>query len=396
MNNTRDVLILSACRTPIGSFGGSLRDLSAADLGAIVVREALRRAGVAPAEVGDVILGCVLQAGAGMNVARQAALRAGMPPSVPAETVNRVCGSGLQAVVHAVEAIRAGTSEVVVAGGTESMSNAPYLLEGARWGYRLGHAEAIDSMLAEGLTCAIEAIHMGITAEEVAQKFGVSRGDQDAFAAESQKRAARAAGDGAFAAEIVAVEIPQKKGEPRRFERDEYPRADSTAEKLAGLKPAFKKDGSVTAGNASGINDGASALVVASAENARGLSRAPLARVVSYAVVGVEPRVMGIGPVPAVRKAVERSGLALDAVDLFELNEAFAAQSVAVVRALGVDPARVNVNGGAIALGHPIGASGARVLTTLVHALRARRLRYGVASLCIGGGMGIAMVVEAV
>ena len=237
---------------------------------------------------------------------------------------------------------------------------------------------------------------MGITAEEVAQKFAVSRADQDAFAAESQKRAARAADEGAFAAEIVAVEIPQKKGEPRRFERDEYPRADFTAEKLAALKPAFKKDGSVTAGNASGINDGASALVVASAENARELGRAPLARVVSYAVVGVEPRVMGIGPVSAVRQAVERSGLTLDAVDLFELNEAFAAQSVAVVRALGIDPARVNVNGGAIALGHPIGASGARILTTLVHALRVRRLRYGVASLCIGGGMGIAMVVEAV
>ena len=396
MSNPRDIVILSACRTPIGSFGGSLRDLSAVDLGAIVVREALRRAGVAPGEVGDVILGCVLQAGAGMNVARQAALRAGVPPSVPAETVNRVCGSGLQAVVHAVETIRAGASDVVVAGGTESMSNAPYLLEGARWGYRMGPAEAIDSMLAEGLTCAIEAIHMGITAEEVAQKFAVSRADQDAFAAESQKRAARAADEGAFAAEIVAVEIPQKKGEPRRFERDEYPRADSTAEKLAALKPAFKKDGSVTAGNASGINDGASALVVASAENAREFGRAPLARVVSYAVVGVEPRVMGIGPVSAVRHAVERSGLTLDAVDLFELNEAFAAQSVAVVRALGIDPARVNVNGGAIALGHPIGASGARILTTLVHALRVRRLRYGVASLCIGGGMGIAMVVEAV
>ena len=396
MTNPRDIVILSACRTPIGSFGGSLRDLSAVDLGAIVVCETLRRAGVAPGEVGDVILGCVLQAGAGMNVARQAALRAGVPPSVPAETVNRVCGSGLQAVVHAVETIRAGASDVVVAGGTESMSNAPYLLEGARWGYRMGHAEAIDSMLAEGLTCAIEAIHMGITAEEVAQKFAVSRADQDAFAAESQKRAARAADEGAFAAEIVAVEIPQKKGEPRRFERDEYPRADSTAQKLAALKPAFTKDGSVTAGNASGINDGASALVVASAENAREFGRAPLARVVSYAVVGVEPRVMGIGPVSAVRQAVERSGLTLDAVDLFELNEAFAAQSVAVVRALGIDPARVNVNGGAIALGHPIGASGARILTTLVHALRVRRLRYGVASLCIGGGMGIAMVVEAV
>jgi acetyl-CoA C-acetyltransferase len=396
LSSASDVVILSACRTAIGSFGGSLRDVSAVDLGATVVREALLRAGVAASEVGDVILGCVLQAGAGMNVARQAALRAGVSPSVPAETVNRVCGSGLQAVVHAVESIRAGAADLIVAGGTESMSNAPYLLKGARWGYRMGNAEAVDSMLAEGLTCAIEAVHMGITAEEVAQRFGVSRADQDAFAAESQQRAARATAEGTFAREIVAVEIPQKKGAPHRFEVDEYPRADSTAEKLGMLKPAFKKDGTVTAGNASGINDGASALVIASREKAKQLGNAPLARIVSYAVAGVEPRVMGIGPVPAVRKALDRAGLALDSVDLFELNEAFAAQSIAVVRELGIDPGRVNVNGGAIALGHPIGASGARVLTTLVHALRARQLGRGVASLCIGGGMGIAMVVDVV
>ncbi len=394
MSSPSDVVLLSACRTPIGSFGGSLRDLSAADLGAVVIREALLRAGVPPSDVGDVILGCVLQAGVGMNVARQAALRAGIPSSVPAETVNRVCGSGLQAVVHAAEAIRAGSADVVVAGGTESMSNAPYLLKGARWGYRMGNAEAVDSMVAEGLTCAIEAIHMGITAEEVASRFGVSRVDQDGFAAESQERASRAIRDGAFAGEIVAVEIPQKKGEPRRFEVDEYPRAETTVEKLAALKPAFKKDGTVTAGNASGINDGASAIVVASADKAARLGRAPLARVVSHAVAGVEPRVMGIGPVPAVRLALQRAGLGLADVQLFELNEAFAAQSLAVVRELGIDPAKVNVNGGAIALGHPIGASGARVLTTLVHALRARKLTRGLASLCIGGGMGIAMVVE--
>ncbi len=394
MSNASDVVILSACRTAIGSFGGSLKDVSAADLGAAVVREALLRAGVEASEVDDVILGCVLQAGAGMNVARQAALRAGLSPSVPAETVNRVCGSGLQAVVHAVESIRAGAAGLVVAGGTESMSNAPYLLKGARWGYRMGHAEAVDSMLAEGLTCAIEAVHMGITAEEVAQRFGVARADQDAFAAESQRRAARAIAEGAFAREIVAVQIPQRKGEPLRFEVDEYPRADSTAEKLGTLKPAFTKGGTVTAGNASGINDGASALVIASREKAQQSGKAPLARIVSYAVAGVEPRVMGIGPVPAVRKAMDRAGLALDSVDLFELNEAFAAQSIAVVRELGIDPAKVNCNGGAIALGHPIGASGARVLTTLVHALRARQLGRGVASLCIGGGMGIAIVVE--
>ena len=395
MSSDLNAVIVSACRTPIGSFGGALKDLTAPELGAIVVREAIARANVPANDVGDVILGCVLQAGAGMNVARQAALQAGLPIDVPAETVNRVCGSGLQAVVHAAEAIRVGYVDTVVAGGTESMSNAPYLLKGARWGYRMGNAEAIDSMLAEGLTCAIAECHMGITAEEVASRYGVTRGDQDAFSAESQRRAVEAIQQGSFRAEIVPVSIPQKKGEPRVVDQDEFPRAGTTVEKLAALKPAFKKDGSVTAGNASGINDGASALVVVSEQKARSLGTHPLARVVSYASTGVDPRVMGIGPIPAVRRALERAGLSIDAIDLFELNEAFAAQSVAVVRELGIDPARVNVHGGAIALGHPIGASGARVLTTLIHALRARSLRYGVASLCIGGGMGIAMVVDA-
>jgi acetyl-CoA C-acetyltransferase len=390
-----DTLILSACRTPIGSFGGQFKDVSAADLGATAIREAVARAHVAPRDVGDVIMGCVLQAGAGMNVARQAALAAGIPVEVPAETINRVCGSGLQAVVHAAEAITVGFTDTVVAGGTESMSNAPYLLKGARWGYRLGHGEAVDSMLAEGLTCAINSCHMGITAEEVAARYGISRADQDAFALESQQRAARAIADGSFAAEIVAVAVPQKKGDPKQIATDEYPRADATLDKLSALRPAFKKDGSVTAGNASGINDGAAALVVASADRAKAAGVPPLARIVSYATAGVDPMVMGMGPVPAVRLALDRAGLAVDRVDLFELNEAFAAQSLAVVRELGLDPARVNVHGGAIALGHPIGASGARVLTTLVHALRARKLRYGIAALCIGGGMGIAMVVEA-
>ena len=272
-----DALIVSACRTPIGSFGGQFKDLSASDLGAIVVREAIARAGIDPREIGDVVMGCVLQAGAGMNVARQAALKAGVPIEVPAETVNRVCGSGLQAVVHAVEAISTGFVDAVVAGGTESMSNAPYLLKGARWGYRLGHAEAIDSMLAEGLTCAINSCHMGMTAEEIAGRYGVSRADQDAFAAESQRRAVRAITDGSFAAEIVAVPVPQRKGDPLRIDTDEYPRADTTPEKLAALRPAFKKDGSVTAGNASGINDGASALIVTSAERAKAGGVAPLA-----------------------------------------------------------------------------------------------------------------------
>jgi acetyl-CoA C-acetyltransferase len=393
--NELDAVILGACRTPIGAFGGVFKDLSAVDLAAVVIRETMTRAGIAPVDVGDVILGCVLQAGAGMNVARQAALKAGVPIEVPGETVNRVCGSGLQSVVHAVEAVRVGYVDAIVAGGTESMSNAPYLLKGARWGYRMGHAEATDTMLAEGLTCAINSCHMGITAEEIASRYGISRADQDAFAAESQQRAARAIQSGAFAAEIVTVDIPQKKGEPLRVDTDEYPRPGTTAEKLAGLKPAFKKDGSVTAGNASGINDGAAAMVVTTKAKAAALGTPPLARVLAYVSTGVDPKIMGIGPVPAVRTVLERAGLTADRVDLFELSEAFAAQSLAVVRELKLDPQRVNVNGGAIALGHPIGASGARVLTTLVYALRARKLRYGVASLCIGGGMGIAMAVEA-
>jgi len=394
MGDDFETVIMSACRTPIGAFGGALKDLSASELGAVVIREAIGRAGVASADIGDVVMGCVLQAGAGMNVARQAAMQAGLPVEVPGMTVNRVCGSGLQAVVHAFEAIRVGYVDTMVAGGTESMSNAPYLLKGARWGYRMGNADAIDSMLSEGLTCAIANCHMGITAEEIAARYSVSRCDQDAFAAESQMRAVAAIKEGRFKDEIVPVNIPQRKGEPVVFDTDEYPRAGTTAEKLAQLKPAFKKEGTVTAGNASGINDGAAALVVTSGEKAKRLQRKPLARILSYASTGVDPRVMGMGPVPAVKKVLERAQLKNEDIDLFELNEAFAAQSLAVVRELKLDPGKVNVNGGAVALGHPIGASGARVLTTLVYALRARRLRYGVASLCIGGGMGIAMAVE--
>jgi acetyl-CoA C-acetyltransferase len=389
-------VLLSACRTPIGSFGGALKDLSAVDLGAVVIREAVRRAGVEPAAVGEVIMGCVLQAGAGMNVARQAALRAGLSIETPAETVNRVCGSGLTAVVHASEALRAGYTDIVVAGGTESMSNAPYVMKGARWGLRMGNGELVDSMLGEGLTCAINACHMGVTAEEVVTRYAISREDQDAFAAESQQRAERAIAEGRFDEEIVPVDVPQKKGDPIRVARDEYPRAGTTVERLKALKPAFKKDGSVTAGNASGINDGAAALVVASDDKARELGRQPLARIVSYATVGVDPKIMGIGPIPAVRRTLDRAGLKISDIDVFELNEAFASQSIAVVRELGLDPAKVNVHGGAIALGHPIGASGARILTTLIHVLRARKARLGVASLCVGGGMGVAMVVEAV
>jgi acetyl-CoA C-acetyltransferase len=389
-----NAVILSACRTPIGSFGGVFKDLSASDLGAVVIREAIARAGVQGRDLGDVIMGCVLQAGAGMNVARQAAIKAGVPVEVPAETVNRVCGSGLQAVVHAVEAVKAGFIDLILAGGTESMSNAPYLMKGARWGYRMGNAEVVDSMLQEGLTCAINGCHMGNTAEEVAKRFGVSRADQDAFAAESQERAAKAVASGVFDDEIVAVAVPQKKGDPLVVARDEYPRAGTTPEKLAALKAAFMKEGTVTAGNASGINDGAAALVIGTDSWARKNGRTPLATVLAYCTTGVDPMIMGMGPVEAMRRAADRAGLKLNQLDVIELNEAFAAQSLAVVRELGLDAAKVNVHGGAIALGHPIGASGARVLTTLVHALRKRGGGRGAASLCIGGGMGTAMLIE--
>jgi acetyl-CoA C-acetyltransferase len=389
-----ETVIVSACRTPIGSFGGAFKDLTAVDLGAIAIREAIARAKANAADLGDVILGNVLQAGSGMNVARQAALKAGVPIEIPGETVNRVCGSGLQAVVHAVEAIKVGYVDLMLAGGTESMSNAPYLLKGARWGYRLGNGELTDSMLSEGLTCAINACHMGMTAEEIAKRFSISREEQDQFAAESQRRAVAAIAEGRFKKEIVAVEVKQKKATVI-VDTDEPPRADSTVEKLAALKPAFTKEGSVTAGNASGINDGAAALVIASPAKARELGVAPLAKILSYATVGVDPMIMGMGPVPAVQRALKRAGVAASDIALFELNEAFAVQSLAVTRELGIDPAKVNVNGGAVALGHPIGASGARILTTLVHALQARGGGLGVASLCIGGGMGIAMVVEA-
>ncbi len=389
-----EAVILSACRTPIGSFGGAFKDLSAVDLGAVAIREAIARAGVQPSEVGDVIMGCVLQAGAGMNVARQAAIKAGVPVEVPGETINRVCGSGLQAVVHAVEAVKAGFVDVILAGGTESMTNAPYILKGARWGYRMGNVEAVDTMVREGLTCAISGCHMGMTAEEIVRRYNISRGDQDAFAAESQRRAEQALTSGAFEREIVPVDVPQRKGPPVRVSKDEYPRAGTTAEKLAALKPAFAKDGTVTAGNASGINDGAAALVVATEKKAQSMGRKPLARILSYCTTGVDPMIMGMGPVEAMRKAAGRAKVDLNDLDLIELNEAFASQALAVIRELKLDQSKVNVHGGAVALGHPIGASGARILTTLVYALQARGGGRGAASLCIGGGMGTAMIVE--
>ena len=392
MSRASLAVVLAAARTPIGTFGGVFKDVSAVDLGTAAAREVLTRSGVAVTDVDDVFMGCVLQAGSGMNVARQVSLKAGLPVTVPAETVNRVCGSGLQAVVHGVESIRGGYATAVVAGGTESMSGAPYLLKNARWGLRLGHGEVEDTLLGDGLSCAIESCHMGVTAEEVAKKFGITREEQDAFAAESQARAERALAEALFRDEIVPVQVPGPKGAVTTVDRDEHPRPGTTAARLAGLKPAFAKDGSVTAGNASGINDGAACTVVASPAFAEG--RSAVARILSYAVVGVEPKLMGLGPIGAVRLALERAGLVASDVHLFEINEAFAAQALAVVRELGLDPAKVNPRGGAIALGHPIGASGARVLTTLIYALRARGGGLGVASLCIGGGMGIAMTVE--
>jgi acetyl-CoA C-acetyltransferase len=390
----KDAVILAGCRTPIGTFGGAFKDVAAVELGTVVVREALARAGVAGDRVDEVVLGCVLQAGLGMNPARQVAIKAGLPESTPAVTVNKVCGSGLKAVTMAAQAVKCGDAEVVIAGGAESMTRAPYLLPGARWGERLGHGRALDHMIHEGLTDAFHDIHMGVTAENLVERYGITRADQDAFAAESQARAVAAIAAGAFKDEIVPVALPARKGETKTVDTDEHPRAGTTVESLGRLKAAFKDGGSVTAGNASGLNDGASALVIASAGAAEAEGVKPIGRIVSYASAAVDPRVMGIGPVPAVRKALARAGMRTDEIDLFELNEAFAAQSLAVLRDLALDPAKVNVNGGAIALGHPIGASGARVLVTLLYALRARSLRYGVAALCIGGGQGIALVVE--
>jgi len=387
-------VIVSGARTAIGAFGGGLADVSATELGRVVIESALERAGIDRSDIDEVIIGNVLQAGVGMNPARQSAIAAGIPDSVPSFTVNKVCGSGLKAVALAAQAIAAGDADLIVAGGMESMSRAPYLLKKARWGYRLGGDEIVDSMLSEGLTCAMASCHMGVTAENVAAASGITREAQDDFAAESQRRAEAAISGGRFDEEIVPVMIAQKKGEPVAFKVDEYPRAGTTAETLARLKPAFQKEGSVTAGNASGINDGAAAVIVASEDRARLMELAPMAKILSYATAGVDPRIMGMGPVPAIERALEKAGLESKDIDLFELNEAFAAQSLAVLAKLGLSAAQVNVNGGAIALGHPIGASGARVLVTLLYEMRRRDVRRGLAALCIGGGQGIAMIVE--
>ena len=390
-----EVVIVGAARTPVGTFGGAFVDVPATRLGAVAIAEALKRAGVQPEQVDEVLMGNVLSAGLGMNPARQAALAAGIPDSTPATAVNKVCGSGLKTVALAAGAIMLGDAEIVVAGGMEGMSGAPYLLPKARYGYRMGHGEIIDHMINEGLWCVFSDCHMGNTAENVALEREVSRADQDAFAAESQRRVARAWESGAFAEEIVAVEVKQRK-ETVLVDRDEHPRPDTTVEKLSALRPAFAPEGTVTAGNASGINDGAAVVVVTSSKRAEELGVQPLASIRAYASAGVPPRVMGLGPVPATRNVLAKAGLSLDEIDLIEANEAFAAQSVAVGRELGWDWERVNVNGGAIALGHPIGASGTRILVTLLYEMRRRQAKRGLATLCIGGGQGIAMVVEAV
>jgi len=390
-----EVVIVSAARTPVGTFGGSLTEVPAVKLGAVAIAEALRRAGVQPSEVDEVIMGLVLSAGVGQGAARQAAMAAGIPVTAPATTINKVCGSGLKAVVLAAQAVALGDADVVVAGGMESMNCAPYLLAKARFGYRMGNDTLVDSMILEGLWCAFEDHHMGMWAENIATDFNVSRRDQDEFAAASHQKAARAWERGIMAEEVVPVEVPQRKGPPVAFEKDEHIRPDTTVEKLAALRPAFKPDGTVTAGNASGINDGGAAVVVMSRRRAEALGKQPLALIRAYASAGVEPRITGMGPVPAVRKALAKAGLEIKDIDLIEANEAFASQSLAVGRELGWDWERVNVNGGALALGHPIGASGARILTTLLYEMRRRQAQRGLATLCIGGGQGIAMIVEA-
>ncbi len=386
------VYILSATRTAIGSFGGGLKPLNAVQMGTLALGEALARAGVAPEEIGDVGMGNVLQAGSGQNVARLAALRAGLPHAVPAHTANQVCGSGLKAVALGAQSIEMGDADLVLAGGTESMSNAPYLLPSARWGARMGHAQLLDCMIQDGLWCGHGDTHMGITAENVAARHGITREAQDAFALASQQKAAAAQAAGAFDREVFTVTLAGKKGDVA-FNRDEYLKTDASAEGLAKLRPAFKKDGTVTAGNASGINDGAAALVLASEGAAK--AHKPIARILGFAQAGVDPALMGLGPVPAIQKLLKKTGVKLADIDLFELNEAFAAQSLGVLAELPeVDPAQVNLRGGAIALGHPIGASGTRILVTLLHLLQDQQKRLGLAALCVGGGQGVAMLVE--
>ena len=390
----KEVVIVSAVRTAIGTFGGSYKDVSAVTLGTAAVKEAMKRAKIKPEMVEEVVFGNVLQAGLGQNVARQVSIHSEIPVEVPSFTVNKVCGSGLKTVALAAQTIMAGEADIIVAGGTENMSQAPYLLKKARWGQRMGDGVIEDYMVKDGLWDIFNDYHMGITAENIAEQWNLSREEQDEFALNSQLRAEKAIKDGKFKDEIVPVEVPQRRGDPIVVDTDEYPRFGSTIEAMAKLRPAFKKDGTVTAGNASGINDGAAALVLMSKEKAEELGVKPLATILSYASAGVDPKIMGSGPIPATKKALEKAKLGVEDLDLVEANEAFAAQSLAVVKDLGLDPEKTNVNGGAIALGHPIGASGARILVTLIHEMAKREAKNGLATLCIGGGQGIALIVR--
>ncbi|WP_369881390.1 acetyl-CoA C-acetyltransferase [Anaerosalibacter bizertensis] len=390
----KEVVIASAVRTAVGTYGGSFKNVPAVDLGVVTVKEAIKRAGIKADQVDELIFGNVLQAGLGQNVARQISVHAGIPIEVPSFTVNKVCGSGLKTVELAAQAIIAGEADIVIAGGTENMSQAPYLLNNNRWGQRMGDGKVVDEMIKDGLWDIFNDYHMGITAENVAEKWNITREEQDEFALRSQLRAEEAIKSGRFKDEIVPVEVPQRKGDPKIVDTDEHPRFGSTIEGMAKLRPAFKKDGTVTAGNASGINDGAAALVVMSKEKAEELGIEPLATIVSYASAGVDPSIMGTGPIPASRKALEKAGLTVKDLDLVEANEAFAAQSLAVAKELELDMEKTNVNGGAIALGHPIGASGARILVTLLHEMAKRDVKHGLATLCIGGGQGTALIVR--
>ncbi|MDQ3254640.1 MAG: acetyl-CoA C-acetyltransferase [Acidobacteriota bacterium] len=395
MPDNKEAVIVSAVRTPTGKFQGTLKDFSAIDLGALVVRESVRRAGVRPEEVDEVILGCVIQAGLGQNPARQAALRGEIPFGVSAVTINKVCGSGLKAVMMAAQGIKLGDAEVVVAGGMESMTNAPYVLPKAREGYRMGNGVLVDTMINDGLWCAFENYHMGNTGEVVAERYHVTRAEQDEYSLNSHRKAAAAIKAGKFRDEILSIEVPQKKGAALVFDTDESVREDTSLEALTKLKPAFKKDGgTVTAGNAPGVNDGASALVVTSLERARALGVEPLARIAAQATSGIQPELVMMAPVEAIRKVLKKSGWSLNEVDLIELNEAFAVQAIAITKELGLDPQRVNVNGGAVALGHAIGQSGSRLLTTLLYEMKRRHVRRGLAALCLGGGNAVAMAVE--
>ena len=392
----REVVIVSAVRTAIGSFGGSLKDVPAAELGSIVIKEAVNRAGIKPELVEEVVMGNVIQAGQGQNVARQAAIKAGLPVEIPSMTINKVCGSGLRSVALAAQMIKAGDCDVVVAGGMENMSAAPYAIPGARWGQRMGDGKLVDTMIKDALWDAFNDYHMGVTAENIAKDWNLTREMQDEFALNSQLKAEKAIKEGKFVDEIVPVVIPQRKGEPKVFDQDEFPRFGATIEGMAKLKPAFIKNGTVTAANASGINDGAAAFVVMSTEKANELGLKPMAKILSYGSKGLEPSIMGYGPFHATKKALESAGLTVNDIDLIEANEAFAAQSLAVAKDLNFDMEKVNVNGGAIALGHPVGASGARILVTLLHEMEKRESKRGLATLCIGGGMGTALIVERV